>query len=521
MALGGLLAGLAQSSKQWPGAIQNRMLLQQQAEERQAEAERRAQQDELQRQNALVERLVMIGNTGDVNATKLYAGQLTEPLAPFGQAMVTSAINKNEDMRIDQDRQRLQKDIEHLKYTKLQEPEGWKQGSSGNFYRTVDGELQISETEGAAKPPSIHKVYPKVGKVLLNDPSNPDGYRFADMDPALTALFEKYETDDAHVVSVNWKNGLIAMSNKQIVRMSGEDLDFAVDNIRRFSEVEFQSWVKKQEYRLLNDIELYQAKSNIDLSEEEVRNEWDRLQAETQAIGNIYDLNIRALQTVSDTPENAIRNAGTQLRNAMVPEQKIADLLIEWEPIFQGYQYKLEMSAQQEDFIIDNRRIQIAAEKIHALLEDKDVQAHIGPFRGRLESFRKPLTGGKNIPKSVIDFRFNLNNMVDAVRRARTGAAISQGETHFYDDLLGTDTFTKEYLQNTMSALISSVDNEVLTVYDLLWKNKYQMPPTLEQRQELVQRISYGSNLAGASKQTKFNQFNTEDVKTGQTEGND
>jgi hypothetical protein len=513
VALGGFLAGLSQASNQWPSAIQNRMLVQRQAEER---AENRA----LQQQQAIAERLGIIAGTGDVAATKLYAGQLSDKLMPFGEAMVTSAIRENELIRTQQDEARFKKDIEKLKYEQAQKPPHWKQGSGGNYYRTVNGELEISETEGVKKPPTIHTVYPKMGKVLLSDPSSAEGYRFADMDPALTALFEKYETDDAHVVSVNWDRGLIAMSNKQVVQMSPDDLDFAVENMQRFSDVEFGDWVKKQEYKLLNDIELFQAKSQIALNEGQVRNEWDRLKDETQAIGNIYDLNIRALQTIGDTPENAIRNSKMQLKNAGVPEQKIVDLLTEWEPIYHGYAYKLDLSAQQEDFIIDNRRIQIAAEKIHELLEDKDVQAHIGPYRGRLEAYRKPLTGGKNIPKSVIEFRFNLNNMVDAVRRARTGAAISQGETHFYNDLLGTDTFTKSYLQNTMSALMSSVDNEVLTVYDLAWKKKYNMPPTLEQRDELIQRISYGSNLAGANKNTKFVPITVEDVQ-GKNKGTD
>ena len=57
MALGGFLAGLAQSSKQWPGAMQNRMLSQQQEEARRAEAERRTQEGVRQQREAIYERL--------------------------------------------------------------------------------------------------------------------------------------------------------------------------------------------------------------------------------------------------------------------------------------------------------------------------------------------------------------------------------------------------------------------------------------------------------------------------------
>ena len=104
MALGGLLAGLAQSSKQWPGAIQNRMLLQQQAEEGAQDIARQQQED-------IITRLGFTSGAGEVGATKAIGANLSPDNAPILNAFITQAVQNNEENAIAMDMARYERDL--------------------------------------------------------------------------------------------------------------------------------------------------------------------------------------------------------------------------------------------------------------------------------------------------------------------------------------------------------------------------------------------------------------------------
>ena len=194
MALGGFLAGLAQSSKQWPGAIQNRMLLQQQAEERAQDIARQQQED-------IITRLGFTSGAGEVGATKAIGANLSPANAPILNAFITQAVQNNEENAIAMDMARYERDLKELERNKQLAGGDWKPGPNGSFYRNkwVDNEVVREETDAPPKPVSVNEVYPKIGKILVNDPSDPNGFRWVDMDPSLKDVFEKFRTDDAHV----------------------------------------------------------------------------------------------------------------------------------------------------------------------------------------------------------------------------------------------------------------------------------------------------------------------------------
>ena len=506
MALGGFLAGLAESSSKWPGAIQQRMLLQREEQQRLDEVARA-------KRAKYMERLQWMADQGQYSALEDALETLPPDAMPgLGTAMLGVAENVANLHNQALEKVKLDNALTHAKTKGLEEPR-FIQIPNSEYFTTGRKDPQTGKLEVTVGPrteskePEFLRILPVSGKILYKD-----GTSAEIADPAIVRELRDAGAPDNPVEQMG--NGLVWFKDGTSRPWTTREQEIHFGFLKREQGLEVDLFKQQQNIRLLNDFQRYEAQSGHRLSEIEVKNEWDRLNRERESVSSVFKLNVQALRSVNETPENAMRNSQEQLRLANVSEEKIAELLAQWEPVYYAYAYKLNMTVAQDDFVQTNRRIQLAAEKIHALLDDPDVQAHIGPLSGRLEGLKKPLTGGRNVPKKVIEFRFQLNNMVDAVRRARTGAAISKTEEHFYNDLLGTDTFTKEYLQNTMSSLISSVDHEVRDLYDKLWLDKYAMPPTSEQRKELHKRISYRSDLSGPDTNTPLPLISVEDAKS-------
>ena len=93
--------------------------------------------------------------------------------------------------------------------------------------------------------------------------------------------------------------------------------------------------------------------------------------------------------------------------------------------------------------------------------------------------------------------------MVDAVRRARTGAAISETETHFYNDLLGTTRYDPDYLQGLMGTIVSSINAQSEDQYKALFSQRYGRPPVASELSDMNARLLYQTDIGGGSKKTR------------------
>ena len=477
MALGGFLAGLAQSSKQWPGAIQNRMLLQQQAEERAQDIARQQQED-------IITRLGFTSGAGEVGATKAIGANLSPANAPILNAFITQAVQNNEENAIAMDMARYERDLKELERNKQLAGGDWKPGPNGSFYRNkwVDNEVVREETDAPPKPVSVNEVYPKIGKILVNDPSDPNGFRWVDMDPSLKDVFEKYRTDDAHVVSVNWDFGLIAMSDKQILQMSPEDLNFAFGNIQRSINLKFEDFTNREDYRLVKKVELLTERFALEENRDERRQLIENAKNQKSFADGVFKDQIDSLQSGALNPEQAFNNANTRLMMYQMDPKEQQRLLELWEPQFNLFKYNYKLDAKLRSDLDIGRRLMVTARNLDSLLKDPEVQKRVGPIKGNVEDFKLAITGGRNLPQAYVDFMFELDNMRDIVQRGRSGAAIPAHEVSFYKNLLGAKVADWRNLKGRMATIIKYENRKAYSIHSNAW--------TLYHKQELSKEES-------------------------------
>ena len=514
MALGGLLAGLAQSSKQWPGAIQNRMLLQQKAEERQAEAERLEQERVQQQNNAIYERIKYLAEHGETGPVKEAVAALPQTAIPgLAEALIGIAEDAAFQYNQESDERTIDNQYRQAQTDALSNPKWQSRTGSQFLYRTDPKTGKLEQTLGPSpdpKPPKVLKLIASAGAILNEDGS--------------TTLISDENVRDAIMNSARTRNpatkienGLVWYQDGSSRQWTNQERDIYFDFEEQKPEQSFARFKEREDYKNEHLLNRYAAQAEIQLNSEQITREWDRLEKQSESIVEIFNIQLGSLQKKYENPERALENSRKMLENAGVSSQRITDLLQEWEPVYNSYAFDFDLTSQQANMIIENRGIQVSADKIHELLKNGDVKRHVGVLKGRFEDIRRDFKGGKDTPQSVIDFRFELNNMVDAVRRARTGAAISETETHFYNDLLGTTRYDPDYLQGLMGTIVSSINAQSEDQYKALFSQKYGRPPVASELSDMNARLMYQTDIGGGSKNTRVN-VSVDEAKQEQNE---
>ena len=508
MGLGGFLAGLSQASNQLPQAIQNRQML----GVREEEAEARKLAAQRQSQKEIVDRLVWMAETGETEAVTQAVKVLPEGFMP---GLAPALIGRAEDAAFknnqESDKRTIDNQYKQAQKMRLEAPPWQSTKDSQWMHRTnLDGELE--QTLGPSpdpKPPKVLQLVASEGAIL-----NEDG---------TTTLIADKKVRDALIASAKtknpatrWENGLVWFRNGSSRPWTNLEKQIYFDFETEKAKQSYAHFTEREDYRNKLLLGRYEAQAKIQLGTEEKKREWDRLDEQSKTIETIFNLNLVPLQKGFETPDRSIGNAKQQLELAQIDPQRISTLLQEWEPIYNSYAFQFNLTSAQAGLVMENRGIQVSADKIYELLKDDDVKKHIGVFKGRFEDFSRSFKGGEGTPQSVVNFRFELNNMVDAVRRARTGAAISATEEHFYNDLLGTTRFEAGYLQDIMESLVTSIDSQSEQLYLGLWQQKYQYPATGEDLEQIREKLLYKTNIGAPDPKTKLQR-----VSVGQVKGND
>ena len=508
MALGGFLAGLSQASNQLPQAIQNRQMLgvrEEEAEARKLAAQRASEND-------IFKRLQYMAETGETEAVQQAVANMPEGQFPgLGQALVGAAGNVRLGMNREVDKEKVDLAYKQAQLTQLQNP-GWKPVPNSQFFQRTDpkdGELDwVLGPKKDKKPVRPLEVIASSGQILM-----PDGSVIEIMDRrARAAIMESAKTKNP-IAKIG--EGQVWFRNGTSRPWTNSEQDIFFNFEKRKEEASFGGFQAREDYKNKIRLSQFEKQSEIRLTEDQKKNEWKRLTEQSETVQSIFDTTLIGLQKGFETPERAIDSARQKLELAQVEPQKANLLLQEWEPIYNAYAFKFDLTSAQAGLVMENRGIQVSADKIYELLKDDEVKRHIGVFKGRFEDFERPFKGGKDTPQSVVNFRFELNNMVDAVRRARTGAAISATEEHFYNDLLGTTRFDAGYLQGIMESLVTSIDSQSEELYLGLWQQKYQYPATDEDREQIREKLLYKTNIGAPDPKIKLKR-----VSVGQVKGN-
>ena len=514
MALGGFLAGLSQASNRLPEAIQNRQML----GVREEEAEARKLAAQRQNQKAIVDRLVWMSETGQVGPIKEAVATMPEGAFPGLAGTLIGVAERNRfELNQADDEKKLEREYRNAQLNQLKNPE-WKPVPNSQYYQRTDPKTGEQETvvgpSKIKKPVRTLEVIASTGQIL-----NADGSVTEIADPrARQAIIDSAKTENP-VATIG--EGQVWFKNGTSRPWTNSEKDIFFNFAKRQEEDSFADFKAREEFKNTIRLNQYERQSEIRLSEDEKRNEWERLTDQSDTVESIFNTTLIGLQKGFETPERAIDSARQKLELAQVEPQKASLLLQEWEPIYNAYAFQFNLTSAQASLVMENRGIQVSADKVYELLKDDDVRRHIGAFRGRFEDFKRPFKGGKDTPQNVVNFRFELNNMVDAVRRARTGAAISETETQFYDDLLGTTSFEADYLQSLMESLVTSIDQQSEELYLGLWQQKYQYPATQEDKAKIREKLLYKTDIGGPSTKTPLVRVSVKDVKANQEKGND
>jgi hypothetical protein len=488
MALGGFLAGLAESSSKWPGAIQDRMLFQQKAEERQDLAERRAEETARVQQNAIIERLGITSGAGFPDATEQYGRNLSEENAPLlaffvGEAERTrKGLNYQEDLRrfeFDQSK----RDAERKEYTE------WQRNPDGTFWRENMDTREVEFREGEPPKPKKIEVYLEAGKVLMSDGST------IDIDPELVQWFGENGTLENPVHAYDKEGGVIIFKNGTTQKLDPEIQKYIDSRLQFRQDLEFQGFVDEEGYRYQNRVDYLHVQTGLLRESNELKYRQENLRNQNRFTSGLYKTAISSLENNRSTPEEILTNVGQAMVGYNIPPEEVDRLLELWKLAFNQYKYnyKLEPTAQKE--LVVGRAIQISAEKIYQLLKDPEVQRRVGQVTGQVTDFKTRIRGGKGVPQSYITFQFELDNLVDTVKRARTGAAAKGSEDVFYSDLLGSNTREWKFLQGKMAAAIGHENRKAFARHSVEWQIARNRDMNEEEEAQMRKDLLFDSDV--------------------------
>jgi hypothetical protein len=472
MALGGFLAGLAESSSKWPGAIQQRMLFQQKTEERQDLAERRAEETARAQQNAIIARLGITAEAGSVDATEQFGQNLSPENAPLLSSFMGIAERSRKDLNHQEDQQRFEfsqrkLDAERKEFTE------WQRNTDGTFWRENMETREVEFREGEPPKPKKAEVFLEAGKILMSDGTT------IDIDPELVQWFGENGSLMNPVHAYDKEGGVIIFKNGDVLPLPPETQKYIDTRLKWRQDLEFQGFIDEEGYRFQNKIDYLYIQTGLTRESNELNYRRENLKNQHRFTSGLYKTAISSLENNRSTPEEILTNVGQAMVGYNIPPEEIDRLLETWKPAFNQYKYnyKIGPSAQKELGV--GRAIQISAEKIHQLLKDPEVQRRIGQVTGQVTDFKMKIRGGKGVPQSYITFQFELDNLVDTVKRARTGAAAKGSEDTFYSDLLGSNTREWKFLQGKMAAVIGHENRKAFARHSVAWqiaRNKEMSP---------------------------------------------
>ena len=462
MALGGFLAGLAQSSKQWPGAMQNRMLSQQQEEARRAEAERRTQEGVRQQQNAIIQRLGIAADAGSPTAVEGYGGQLNEINALLLPAFMQKAEDTREKINLNDEIKRFEFEQskiegERNKYT------DWVSAGPGTLRRTNRDTGKVEYMEGVKPPPKNEQIFVEHGKILRSDGST------IEIDPELVALIKEQGSLENPVFAYDKEGGVMILKDGQQRKLDPEIQEYIDARLQKRADLKFKSFMEEQDYRLEHRIKYLNISTGLSRESDDLKYQRTLLTQQHNYAKDLYKTAISSLENKRSSPQAVLMNVTQAMESYGIPSDEIERYTDLWKPAFYQYKYNYSLPVDQRKYLGTGRAIQIASERIHQLLKDPEVRKRVGQLTGQIEDIKLRIKGGKGVPQSFIEFQTELDNLVDKVKRARTGAAATSSENQFYQDLLGSSARDWEYMQGKMAAIIAHENREAFSIHSTGW----------------------------------------------------
>ena len=295
MGLGGFLAGLSQASNKLPEAIQNRMLLQNQATERQAEAESRTQQNELNQQNAIITRLGITSGAGSVDATESYGQQLSPQNMPLLTAFMGKAEDTRKKINLEDDKRRFDFDLQKTE-AKRNQFTPWISAGANQLQRENRDTGEMEFREGVKPPPENEKIYLEYGKILQSDGST------IDIDPELVALFQEQGSLDNPVFAYDKQGGLLIMKNGEQRKLEPDIVEYLDARLQFVQDIKLKGFMEQQDYRHQKKVQFLHIRTGLGRETDELKYKRTLLQEQANYAKDLFKQSISSLENKRSTP---------------------------------------------------------------------------------------------------------------------------------------------------------------------------------------------------------------------------
>lgn len=245
------------------------------------------------------------------------------------------------------------------------------------------------------------------------------------------------------VMSIDWDSGMWQDKNGEVHYLPDEQMQ----RIKEAEQRQQQDRVNllERRYELSKELATMQSRARVG---EKAR------ERHSDLMGKYADL----VRDGGDTPDRAAEAMRMQLQNFIEDPEALDALMDDSVTILAQYDARVKFTGDQQQELGEIASIQRQSDDILSMLDNPAIQdalkQHLGPITGRLDQFKAEWLGERGVPPEVRVFAAKMANLVDIVRRARTGAAIARSEESFYNTLMGSQVSDYRAIQDRLGALI-------------------------------------------------------------------
>tara|TARA_R110000803_G_scaffold122539_1_gene190537 strand:+ start:399 stop:1808 length:1410 start_codon:yes stop_codon:yes gene_type:complete len=290
--------------------------------------------------------------------------------------------------------------------------QGWKEGKNNLFYRTNEnGTLEFRKLDkGMAVEPKVHSVT---------------------------------------------KNGITIFEDGSTTAEQGSALQTSLEN---FYAGQQSDRIALQEARLKGQKDLFKYKSDYRVPREE-----------QEALVTAYNNTLKEFDDdTSMSIEVAVARMATRLKDNPNAQPFIDQARVSM-ALQQADRHKIDLSSLGEKSkgeLAGLRTQQKLSDELFGMLSDPEVTASLGPFSGRWHEAIAGATGNSTLTEKQKAFLVKLGTFRDVIQRDRTGAAISEFEKGFYEQLLGTSSMTPASLKASLKAMYEYGTMHQMSIYE-------------------------------------------------------
>lgn len=191
------------------------------------------------------------------------------------------------------------------------------------------------------------------------------------------------------------------------------------------------------------------------------------------------------------TPKQAMRQFSAEMKILNINVPTLIQSYLETD--LEEFAMPRKFTAKEKDTLSLARNVQKQAAAVIEYLWEPEVAHKVGRYSGTLEEIARKMTGDKSLGEKMGRFRTRITNLVDAISRWRSGAALTEDEVIFYSELIGSFFKSAEPMKFSLDEFIDIVGDQRTAIYETNLDIKYSGdvgPELLERIPRFVKPIT-------------------------------